>query len=139
MAKSVDEIVSEISLERNTRIEFKSQVSEANYSNVVYELRTSNNEQWCLRVPVDADAGRYADRGMRILSIAKEKCPMLQAPAVLFSSEQYALLEFLPGFPLRSWNKSFPEKDQRRVLLDHLANFFYSLWKIELHVPKDSG
>lgn len=138
MAIPLNQIMSEISLARQTSVEVKSELLHG-YSNVVYELRAGNNERWCLRVPVDLAAARTAVRGTRILEAIKEKCPSLRAPAVILSSEQYTVLEYLSGNPLGSWNKSVLVKKQRHLLLDHFANFLYCLWGADLRSLKNSG
>lgn len=138
MALPLNEIVSEISFKRQTNVEVKSKLLDG-YSNIVYELETGKNEQWCLRVPVDAAAAHIASRGSKILKVIKEICPTLRAPAVILSSDQYTVLEFIPGYPLGLWSKSLLTKDRRQVLLDHLATFFYNLWEADLHPLKDSG
>lgn len=135
MAATLNEIISEISLAQHTSVEVKSKILQG-YSNCIYELRTGNNERWCLRIPVDTGAGRLAFRGTKILKTAKETQPTLQVPAVISSSEQYTVLEFLPGDPLGSWNTRVLQKEQRQHLLDDLANFLFGLWGAELHHPK---
>lgn len=135
----LNEIISEISLARQTSVKLKSKLLDG-FSNVVYELQTGNNEQWCLRVPVDADAAHIAVRGTKILKAVKEKCPTLRTPAVILSSERYTVLECLSGNPWGgSWNKSVLGKQQRQNLLDHLADFLYCLWEAHLHNPRDTG
>lgn len=70
----------------------------------------------------------------------KERCPTLRAPASIQLPDRYKILEFLPEYLLGSWSKSLLAKERRQVLLDHLAvDFFYCLWKDNLHIPKDSG
>lgn len=138
MAAPLDEIISEISLALHTSVKVQSQLPEG-CSNFVYELRTGNNTRWCLRIPVDPAAGRTAVRGTNVLKNLKKKRPTLRAPTVIHSSEQYTVLEFLPGYPLRSWNTSSLTRERRQMLLDNLANFLFSLWGAELHTPKQDG
>lgn len=138
MALPLNKIVSELSFKKHINVDIKSELFHG-YSNIVYRLETGNNEQWCLRVPVDAVAARIAFRGSKVLKDIKERCPTLRAPAVVLSSDQYTVLEFIPGYPLSSWSKSLLTKERRQVLLDHLADFFYNLWEADLYPPKDSG
>lgn len=132
---ALDGVVSAISQAQQTRIDVQSELSQG-FSNFVYEVRTGRNEQWCLRISTDAIAGRVAARGTMVLKRAKEKRPALQAPSVIQFSEEYTLLEFLPGWPLGSWNTASMTWARRQVLLDHLANFLFVLWGAELG---DSG
>lgn len=138
MAASLNDIVSEIANRQLVDVKLVSHLLEG-HSNNVYELRTGDNKRWCLRVPVDAAAGRAALRGSKILKALKENRPALRVPAVILATEQYTVLEFLAGHSLGSWNKSSLTEAQRHVLLDHLANFLYSLWGADLHIQTDRG
>lgn len=130
MASPLNAIISEISAAQRTTIKVESEHIEGQ-SNIVYKLRTGAGERWCLRVPVDAGAGRLAARGASLLKEVRRRIPTLQAPAVIHASESYTLLEFLPGYALGSWNTHALPREQRQVLLNDLADFLFNLWKIE--------
>lgn len=138
MAALLNEIIAEIVLSQHTTIHIESPLLPG-YSHHVYELRTGNHERWCLRIPVDAFAARIAIRGTKLLKELKEKRPTLRVPSVIHSSEQYTLLEFLPGRPLGSWNTRSLSIDRRQLLLDDLARFLFDLWGAALHIPKETG
>lgn len=135
MPPTLNLIISEIARDQDTTVNLKSQLSQG-FSNDVYELQPGNHKRYCLRVPKDAGAGRVAARGTDILKILKEKQATLQAPAVIHSSEQYVVLEFLPGQPLGSWNTSVLASKQRQTFLDDLGKFFFNLWRVELDITK---
>lgn len=139
MASLLNEIIAEISFERRINIEVNPKLLHDGYSNIVYKLETGNDEQWCLRVPVDSAAARIALRGSQVLKAIKERCPTLRVPAVIMLSERYTVLEFVPGYPLSSWSNSLLTKERRQLLLDHFADFFYSLWSADMYPVKDVG
>lgn len=136
MASELMEIISAISLAQKTTIEVKSQMTQG-FSNHVYELRTGNGERLCLRIPVDKYAGRFALQGAKYLRHVKEKNPTLRVPRVIYSSEQYMVLDFVPGNPLGIWSTSVLALERRYLILDGLATFLLGLWETELSVPKN--
>lgn len=85
MASPLDEIVFEISFQQQINVQVQSKLLDG-YSNIIYRLETGKNEQWGLRVPVDAAAARIAFRGSKVLKAIKERCPTLRVPALLSTS-----------------------------------------------------
>ncbi|ROT36430.1 hypothetical protein SODALDRAFT_335530 [Sodiomyces alkalinus F11] len=102
-------------------------------SNIVYAIQSDRGKRWCLRIPLDADAAWLAARGARLLRRLKEQQPALQVPAIIYTSERYTILEYLAGAPLGSWNTQLLTRERRRVLLDHLASFLFSLWTSDIN------
>jgi aminoglycoside phosphotransferase (APT) family kinase protein len=99
-------------------------------SNTVYEIK-SEHGRWCLRIPHDDGAASFARKGTTVLKDAKERRPELLAPAVVYQSDNYIVMEYLDGEALKSWNTQVLPKERRQVLLDDLATFLFSLWTIE--------
>lgn len=110
-------------------------------SNSVYEIQSEDGEnRWCLRVPLDADAASFSSRGTAVLKDVKERLPSLAAPAVIYQSQHYTAMEYINGYILKSWNTQSLAKEQRRLLLDGLAAFLFSLWTLEAtQVPQGTG
>jgi aminoglycoside phosphotransferase (APT) family kinase protein len=123
-------IISEISSTQNTHIKILSGPLKGG-SNTVYKIQSEDGDRWCLRIPHDADAARFATKGTVVLKDAKEKCPALLAPAIVYQSQYYTIMDHLDGEALKSWNTQVLPKERRQVLLDGLATFLFSLWTLE--------
>jgi aminoglycoside phosphotransferase (APT) family kinase protein len=123
-------IISEISSTQNTHIKILSGPLKGG-SNTVYEIQSEHGDRWCLRIPHDSDAASFARKGTAVLKDAKEKCPGLLAPAIVYQSQYYTVMDHLDGEALKSWNTQVLPKERRQVLLDGLATFLFSLWTLE--------
>lgn len=123
-------IISEISSTTNTYIKIVSGPLKGG-SNTVYEIQSERGDRWCLRIPHDADAASFATKGTAVLEDAKERCPALLAPAIVYQSQHYTVMDHLDGAALGSWNTQVLPKERRQVLLDGLATFLFSLWTLE--------
>jgi Ser/Thr protein kinase RdoA (MazF antagonist) len=100
-------------------------------SNCVYEIKSEDGEyRWCLRIPLGAEAASYGSRGIAIMRDVKKSLPDLQIPAVIYQSNHCLVMEYLKGHVLGSWNTHSLAKERRRLLLDDLAVFLYSLWTL---------
>jgi hypothetical protein len=123
-------IISEIFSTQNTHIKILSGPLKGG-SNTVYEIQSEHGDRWCLRIPHDADAAIFARKGTAVLKDAKEKCPGLLAPAIVYQSQYYTVMDHLDGEALKCWNTQVLPKERRQVLLDGLATFLFSLWTLE--------
>jgi hypothetical protein len=108
-------------------------------SHTVYEIQSEGGGRWCLRIPVDAGAASFAAQGTTLLKHLKERRPALPVPAVIYESDQYTVMEYFEGEMLKFWNTQSLTQERRRVLLDGLAAFLFSLWTFEAQVPQDIG
>ena len=123
-------IISEISSTQNAHIKILSGPLKGG-SNAVYEIQSEHGDRWCLRIPHDADAASFATKGTAVLKYAKEKCPTLLAPTIIYQSQYYTIMDHLDGEALGSWNTQALPKERRQLLLDGLATFLFSLWSLE--------
>jgi Ser/Thr protein kinase RdoA (MazF antagonist) len=123
-------IISEISSTQNAHIKILSGPLKGG-SNTVYEIQSEHGDRWCLRIPHDADAASFATKGTAVLKYAKEKCPALLAPTIVYQSHYYTIMDHLDGEALGSWNTQALPKERRQLLLDGLATFLFSLWSLE--------
>jgi hypothetical protein len=123
-------IISEISSTQNTHIKILSGPLKGG-SNTVYEIQSEHGDCWCLRIPHDADAASFTIKGTAILKDAKERCPALLAPAIVYRSQYYTVMDHLDGQALGFWNTQALPKERRQLLLDDLATFLFSLWTLE--------
>lgn len=57
-----------------------------------------------------------------------EANPELRAPHVVSQDRCYTLLTYLDGEPLKSWDNRQLTQERRRLLLDDLAVFLFSIW-----------
>lgn len=123
-------IISEISSIQDAQVKILSGPLKGG-SNNVYEIQSEHGDRWCLRIPHDDDAASFATKGTTVLKNAKERCPELLAPGIVYQSGYYTLMEYLDGEALKSWNTQVLPKERRQVLLDDLATFLFSLWTLE--------
>jgi hypothetical protein len=123
-------IISEISSIQNTNIKILSGPLKGG-SNTVYEIQSEHGDRWCLRIPHDADAASFTIKGTAVLKDAKERCPALLAPAIVYQSQYYTVMDHLDGQALGSWNTQALPKERRQLLLDGLATFLFSIWTLE--------
>ncbi|RDL37245.1 uncharacterized protein BP5553_04678 [Venustampulla echinocandica] len=123
-------IISEISSIKNSHIKILSGPLKGG-SNTVYEIQSEQGDRWCLRIPHDADAASFATKGTAILEDVKKRRPALLAPAIIYQSDYYTVMEYLDGEALKSWNTQVLPKERRQDLLDGLATFLFSLWTLE--------
>nr|POE54898.1 hypothetical protein CFP56_64571 [Quercus suber] len=84
--------------------------------------------KWALRVAKDEFAATMAQRSLAILRHMVQQQPTLAIPAIVHSSKQYAILEYIEGVPLGTWFRHNPGVLERRKVLDGLAVFLYKLW-----------
>lgn len=135
---SLDQILAEVSSVQNAT--FKATAGPfRGGSNIVYEIQSDRGDRWCLRIPLDDDAGCLAVRGARILRRLKRQQPALQVPAIIHTSTRYAVLEYFDGAALGSWNTQLLTRGRRKLLLDHLASFLFALWTTDISDVDNSG
>ena len=101
-------------------------------SNTVYEIRSDRGHCWCLRVLLHADLARLVSRGTLVLKLVKQQRPSLQVPAVIRTSEQYMVMEYLEGRALQSWDTQLLTRERRKLMLDQLASFLFTLWTVDI-------
>jgi aminoglycoside phosphotransferase (APT) family kinase protein len=135
---TLDEIISEISSAQGAIHKIVAGPVRGG-SNCVYKTQSEDGSSWCLRIPLDADAGRRSARGVALLKSLKEEDPGLLAPAVIYPTERYTLMEYLDGEALKSWNTRSLTQERRQMLLDDLATFLFSVWTCQAQVPRDES
>jgi hypothetical protein len=97
-------------------------------SHDVYILRVLNGRRWTLRIAKDEFAALLASRSVPLMRYIKLWQPKLQIPAVIHSTGCYALLDYIDGAPIGSWNLRTMTIESRHHLLDGLAVFLFKLW-----------
>ncbi|WEW59312.1 hypothetical protein PRK78_004781 [Emydomyces testavorans] len=138
MTLSLAAIISEISFAQNVHFKVTAGPFKGG-SNTVYQIQSDDGKQWCLRIPLNDFAAGVAARGVAILKILKEMRPTLAAPAVIYMSDRYMVMEYFNGEALGSWNTRSLTREQRRVLLDDVATFLFSLWTLDVQLPDGLG
>jgi aminoglycoside phosphotransferase (APT) family kinase protein len=105
-------------------------------SNSDYEIQSEDGKnRWCLRIPLNADAASFGNRGIAIIKGVKQRLPALPVPTVIYQSSHFTVMEYLNGRILKSWSARSLAKEQRLLLQDDLAAFLFSVWV--LGVEKD--
>ncbi|KAF2220148.1 hypothetical protein BDZ85DRAFT_284581 [Elsinoe ampelina] len=102
------------------------------HSNKIYRMQSDSGKEACVRIAVDAEAGRLACRGYKLLQSIRVQNPVLAAPTVHKVHVEYLLLDYVSGSPLGHWSKRLLTLAQRRRLLDGLAHFMFTLWTTEM-------
>lgn len=126
----LDAIISEVSSILDSPVKILSGPLKGG-SNTVYEIQSEHGGRWCLRIPHDDDAASCAVKGTTVLKDAKDRCPELLAPGVVYQSNYYTIMEYFDGEALKSWNTQVLPNKRRQALLDDLATFLFSLWNLE--------
>ncbi|KAJ0160434.1 hypothetical protein CTA2_7971 [Colletotrichum tanaceti] len=104
-------------------------------SHEVYKITVGEEgKPYCLRVPKNESALATARRGLEVLKCLKNLQPALQAPAVIYESDRYAILQYLEGGPIRSWNTTTLTQDRRQTLVKSLAAFLFTLWTSPIEI-----
>ena len=98
------------------------------FSHNVYTVQSQKGQIWIVRVARDEFAARLASRGIAIMRHILGERPELPIPAVLHEDQEFTILTYIEGSPLRSWNSVDLSVGRRHNLLDGLANFLYQLW-----------
>jgi Ser/Thr protein kinase RdoA (MazF antagonist) len=98
------------------------------FSHNVYTVQSQKGQIWIVRVARDEFAAHLASRGMAIMRHILSERPELPIPAILHADQEFTILTYIEGSPLRSWNPVDLSVERRHNLLDGLANFLYQLW-----------
>lgn len=95
-------------------------------SNSVYILVQPQDQSLVVRIPkASSPDTEQQNQGMQILKYLKDTSPPLQIPAVYFTDERYAVMQYIPGEHIISWQL---QHAARCRILDGLASFFVTLW-----------
>lgn len=97
-------------------------------SHEVYKISTKGEECYTLRIPKDETATLVAKRGIALLKSLKYMQPSLQIPLVIYKSQQFVILQFISGEPLKSWNHITLSPSRRHTLLVGLGELLFQIW-----------
>jgi len=97
-------------------------------SHNVFVLTCPNGQRWSLRIAKDEFAASLAEQSVSIINHISKKRPSLSIPAIVHHDEGYAVLKYLEGAAIGSWNSNTLSDHIRHKVLDRLASFLYRLW-----------
>ncbi|KAK3693266.1 hypothetical protein B0T22DRAFT_504842 [Podospora appendiculata] len=73
-------------------------------------------------------AASIAKTGTVLLTALKRGQPTLQVPSVIYESDQFSILQFLDGEPLKSWNNLDMSVHRRETLLEGIGKLLLDVW-----------
>lgn len=106
------------------------------WHNHVYEIRSSKNDGFILRIPKEAGFAKYANKGLDELKRVQELRPTTKLPTVIRQTDKYNVLSYVPGEVLHAWDTEKMSDAQRRAILDGLAEVMYATWTVSLRAPE---
>lgn len=101
---------------------------EQGLSHDVYMISTEAADIYTLRIPKDKTAASIAKTGTVLLTALKRGQPTLQVPSVIYESDQFSILQFLDGEPLKSWNNLDMSVHRRETLLEGIGKLLLDVW-----------
>ncbi|KAK3376724.1 hypothetical protein B0T24DRAFT_677593 [Lasiosphaeria ovina] len=101
---------------------------EQGLSHDVYMISTEAADTYTLRIPKDKTAASIAKTGTVLLTALKRGQPTLQVPSIIYESDQFSILQFLDGEPLKSWNNLDMSVHRRETLLEGIGKLLLDVW-----------